>query len=162
VIGFDLGEVRFNYRVGAAMFRGDTVLLQTVDDIDFWVVPGGRVEAGESAAAALARELHEELGVDVRVERLLWIVENFFSFDGRAYHEIGLYFLAPPPESLAHEDAFDGVAADVRLRFRWFPLADLDQVDLRPALLREQLRHPSAEIQHVVQRDARDVESRSA
>jgi 8-oxo-dGTP diphosphatase len=32
-----------------------------------WELPGGKVAAGESDAAALARELHEELGVEVAV-----------------------------------------------------------------------------------------------
>ncbi len=36
-----------------------------------WELPGGKVARGESDAAALVRELHEELGVDVTVgERL--------------------------------------------------------------------------------------------
>lgn len=42
-----------------------------------WLLPGGRIEPGERAADALARELEEELCLQARVEELLFVVETF-------------------------------------------------------------------------------------
>ena len=42
----------------------------------YWEFPGGTVELGEPLGAAVARELHEELGIDVETAHP-WIVRNY-------------------------------------------------------------------------------------
>jgi mutator protein MutT len=49
------------------------VLLSHRTDRDMWNLPGGRVEAGEHPWEAVLREVEEETGLRVEVERLLGV-----------------------------------------------------------------------------------------
>lgn len=69
-------------RVAAAVIvraGGDVLLAQRPPGkayAGYWEFPGGKLEPGECAEAALCRELHEELGITVR-ESSPWLVQEF-------------------------------------------------------------------------------------
>ncbi|HYO80899.1 MAG TPA: (deoxy)nucleoside triphosphate pyrophosphohydrolase [Bryobacteraceae bacterium] len=69
-----------------------------------WEFPGGKVERGESAADALARELEEELGIQARIDRE--VVRYTWAYPKRAtillmFHLVKVF--AGEPQSLAFE-----------------------------------------------------------
>jgi len=55
------------------------------DDKDIWLVPGGAVESNENSAEAAVREVKEETGLDVAIERLIWHVEEVSEKRGQRF-----------------------------------------------------------------------------
>lgn len=43
---------------------------------NYYVLPGGRVEKGETPEEAVIREIKEELTVDILIDKKLWQIEN--------------------------------------------------------------------------------------
>ena len=82
--------------MGAVIRRGDEVLLvrrARGTAVGQWSIPGGRVEFGESLKAAVAREVEEETGLEVRVGRFLGWAERMGD-DPAPYHYVILDFAA--------------------------------------------------------------------
>jgi ADP-ribose pyrophosphatase YjhB (NUDIX family) len=80
MISFDIGGARFNYRVVGIALDGNRVLLHRAEMDDFWSLPGGRGEILEPSEETLKREMMEELSIEIRVDRSVWVVENFFKY----------------------------------------------------------------------------------
>jgi ADP-ribose pyrophosphatase YjhB (NUDIX family) len=152
------GEKRFRVRVVAAIIHEGRVLLQTFADHDdaFWVLPGGNAEVNEPAVDGLIREMKEELGEAVRVDRLLWVVDNFFRFGQADWHEIGLYWLAtlPAGSPLLKLESFAGEERPgVKFTCRWHDIDCLSGVRLLPSFLAGGLAALPASPQYLVHRD---------
>ena len=154
-IAFTEGKARFNYRIVGCVLHDRRVLLHRAERDDFWALPGGRGELLEPSAETLRREMREELGVDARVERLLWVVENFFENEELAFHEVALYYLMsfPPGCPLYGRPIFEGDEEGVRLIFQWHPVDQLEGIRLFPTFLRTALQSIPGGIVHVVHTD---------
>jgi ADP-ribose pyrophosphatase YjhB (NUDIX family) len=142
MISFRTDSNRFHLRAGAIVIDREHVLLHRLEGDTFWALPGGRINAGEQGREAIEREFLEELGLSVRCEELLCVGENFFEYGREPHHEIGLYFsvMLPPGAAINdHGTTHPGLEGDRPLEFRWFPLASLRDLDLRPAALRDAL-----------------------
>ncbi len=105
--------------VGAALVRDGRVLAARrtapAEAAGRWEFPGGKIEDGESAEAALTREIAEELGVAIVVRR--WLAG---AVPIGTTHEL----------TVALAEIVDGDPVPVEHdRVRWLTADDLDDVD---------------------------------
>ena len=67
------GSACFRVGVSALIFHEGKVLLARRRDIDWWNLPGGGMEEGETVDEALCREVLEETGLKVEVGQLVGV-----------------------------------------------------------------------------------------
>lgn len=92
----------------------------------YWVLPGGRLESGETLVNALKRELKEELGLAAEVGPLLAVYETL----APERHSVNLAFRAEIGSAAPRIDASDKVLTG----WRWMELDQLRDLDFRPPL----------------------------
>lgn len=75
------------------------VLLQKRTDVQLWGIPSGHVEPGETVEHAAIREVFEETGLQIEINKLIGVYSDptsqvFHYPDGRVVHFITTYFSA--------------------------------------------------------------------
>lgn len=123
------------YRVAARVFvmNEDKVLLAKETDGDWWALPGGGIDHGETIEATLVREIEEELGVpaaditfDPKIVHLT--IGNVVNGVPRA----NMYFKATVPTASIH-------ATDHISEWGWFTKDQFIQQDLHPSYSKNEL-----------------------
>ena len=106
--------------------------------------------------------MREEIGTDVKVDRLLWLAENFFHYGSRSHHEIGFYYLMhlPADSPLRDTTVFLGHEGAMSVHFEWFPVDALEDVPLFPSFLRTGLKVLPEHTVHIVHIDPPEESAR--
>lgn len=146
------GEGLLNLRVGAIILRDGKFLMASNDRDPYLYTVGGRIQFGETAEQAVVREVEEETGVELAVDRLGFVHENYFIMDippnaGKVVYELDFYFYMNVPEDF--EPVGESATSDgLRERLEWVGFDD--PRTLYPDFFRQELRHPVDHVMHFV------------
>ncbi len=108
-----------------------SILLAWHKEHQYYFFPGGHVEAGESAAAALEREIAEETGMRVTCGQFLALFEHAWENGDVLQHELTTLFTieGTPAEATVQSQV-------EHLEFRWVPVEELAELHLLPSQIR--------------------------
>ncbi len=142
-----------NVRVGAIIMKNGKFLMCGNITQDYLYSVGGRVHFGETFEEAVKREVFEETGIHLEIDRLGFIHENFFIGDSWAKHdmlvqEISIFFYMKTP------DDFEPICTDcceegVEQQLHWISPYD-ENVKYYPEFFKTELRNPVNYVKHIV------------
>ena len=138
------GDGRINIRVGAIITKNGKILMAYDDRAGHYYSVGGRIKFGETAEEAVVREVCEETGRQLTVDRLGFILENYFPMtdtNGKTMlvYELGYYFYMNVP------DDFEPVSevfceGDISQKLEW--VSPDTEKTLYPEFFRTEFENP--------------------
>ena len=113
---------------GLIIVRHRALLLAYSNNKQAWYLPGGKIDAGETAKQALLREIHEELALNLDAEQL-----HFYThISAPAYGETPAVMMAQDCFRAELGDAIPQAQAEIGA-VRYFTLAEFQQLDIQVA-----------------------------
>ena len=141
-----------NIRVGAIIMKDGKVLMVGNERDDYLYSVGGRIKFGETAEEAVVREVFEETGVKMEIDRLGYVHENYFYGDspsnlGKLIYEISFFFYMKMPCDFAPVSA-SFTEDNSKEYLKW---ASLDEdIKMYPKFFRTELKNPTDSVKHFV------------
>ncbi len=141
-----------NIRVGGIIMRDGKLLMVGNDRSDYLYSVGGRIKFGETAEEAIVREILEETGVKMEIDRLGFVHENYFYGDapanfGKLIYEISFFFYMKVPQDFA--PISESFTEDQSREFlKWVCLDE--KIKMYPTFFKTELRKSSDTVKHFV------------
>lgn len=141
----------FNYRVGAIIIRKNRLLMVKNESLPYYYSVGGRVHLHETAEEAIKREVFEETGLHLEVERLAFVHENLFTeeFTGERFYELAFFYVmkdAPELDMICL--SFDEKGNKEFLE--WISLDELKDTYLYPEFFKTELEISSQQLRYIL------------
>ena len=141
-----------NIRVGAIIMKNGKILMVGNERSDYLYSVGGRIKFGETAEEAVVREVLEETGVKMEIDRLGFVHENYFYGDaptnlGKLIYEISFFFyMKTPVDFTPVSDSFTEDNCEEYLR--WVSLDE--DIKIYPTFFKTELKNPVDTVKHIV------------
>jgi len=138
-------------RAAALIIKDNKLLTAKTTDTPHYTI-GGRIEKNETSEEAVIREVYEETGYKLEIDKLAYINERFIEVNGQKIHEIVFYYLMKNNLDINIQDGCFTDQAPIET-LHWLPIGSLDKTDLVPPFLREKSFDNIVGIEHIISKE---------
>ncbi len=126
--------MKIDIRIAACILKDDKILMvrHKKGEKKYWLLPGGRMEFGETMVETLKREMIEETGLEISVGNLMFVSEAIPEDNHR--HIVNMFFEAEITGGemrLGNEEILDAV--------EFIDIDKIDEIVMYP-LIRDELK----------------------
>ncbi len=129
----EIDDCLYRVAIRVLIIQNEKVLLVKEAEDEWWALPGGGVDHGETVESSLVREVEEELGVPAnKVSSNFEIVHYNIGNVVNAVPRMNLFFKASVPEELLKK-------TDHVLEWKWFTKDEFTELDMHPSYDKDEL-----------------------
>jgi len=143
-------EAAFTYRAAALIIKNNKLLVAKNIQYPLYYTIGGKVEINETSEEAAIREVYEELGLHMEIDKLAFVQERFHKVGEHQHHEIVFFYLMKPGNISISDDTTTDQAQE---SLHWLPLDGLGKFDLVPKFLKTKSFHNIDHVEHIISRE---------
>ena len=121
-------EGSFSYRVAALIIDNNKILVAKNVDHPVYYTIGGGININETSEEAIIREVIEETGLKLSINKLAYVQERFLKINNEKYHEVVLFYTMDIKEKIKIlENTFTDQGNKETLH--WLPLEQLKKIN---------------------------------
>lgn len=148
-------DYKFKVRVSAAFIYNNKLFVDKYGK-DKYCLPGGTVNLGESSIDAVKRELKEEIGYDFEIDKLMGVIENFYTnFKNVKTHCIEFYYKV----NIKNQSDIDNIDLDrvendhgfiLNHHYKWIDIDKIGEYSIVPKKINEILKNNVENFHYII------------
>lgn len=148
----------FSVKACGIVIKNKKILLVNKKGTDYLTFLSGDVNFDEQSQDAVIRAFKEKIGANVKANRLMYIIENFYNSSDKRVHEyIFVHMMVDTRNEIKVTDDEVLLLGSDDLSYKWYDTEKMEELNIKPDLFGGRLGILPVEPEHMVLYDDKKI-----